>query len=646
MIRLALILSFLIYSCFVFAQNDPVLFTVEGKPVHVSEFDYIYSKNSGKKTDYSIENLQEYLDLYVKFKLKVQKARDLKMDTIPALKQELAGYRKQLAKSYLTDKEVTEQLIREAYERMKKDVELQQILIKINPVANISGQEKTKEKVDMVYNLLKEGKSFESLASKYSQDRFTNTKKGNLGYKTALFPNGFYNLETAAYTTPKGKFSEPIKTKIGYHILKVKDIRDARGEMEVAHILIRKKSQRKQNSTPKLTIDSIYAKLSDGADFSKLARIYSEDKSSAKNGGYIGFFGINKYEKSFEEAAFSLSKDGSFSKPIESSVGWHIIKRISKKPFPTYEEARKTLRAQVQKDGRYKQATNSLVENIKKSNGFKENKKTLKKWIEKVNSSLFKYDWNPKNNPEDVLFSFDGKQYTNEDFISYIQKNARRRIQMEVQGPQNAIKSLYKDFVEHSAIRHEETQLEKKYPEFKALMREYEEGILLFEVTKNNVWDKASKDTIGLRNYYNNHQNNYTWKERAKVKKYNISSTDKRLLKKFARKAKCKSEDWLRNKFGDIFTVSDEIFERGNKEISGMKFRKKTCSDPTINKKSGRATIVSIYEILPSAKKTLKEAKGYVEANYQDQLEREWVSSLKNQYNVVINQGVLKSLVK
>lgn len=646
MSRLALILSFLLYCCFVSAQNDPVLFTVEGVPVHVSEFDYIYSKNSGKNTDYSMESLKEYLDLYVKFKLKVQKAKDLKMDTIPALQQELAGYRKQLAKSYLTDKEVTEQLIKEAYERMKKDVELQQILIKINPVANRSGQEKTKEKADMIYNLLKEGKSFESLASKYSQDRFTNTKKGYLGYKTALFPNNFYNLETAAYETPKGKFSAPVKTEIGYHILKVKNIRDARGEMEVAHILIRKKSQRKQNSNAQLAIDSIYTKLTNGADFSELARLYSEDKSSADKGGYIGFFGINKYEKAFEDTAFGIMKDGSYSQPVESSVGWHIIKRISKKPFPTYEEARKTLRAKVQRDGRYKQATNSLVQNIKKSNDFSENKKVLTKWIEKVNSSIFKYNWNPTFNSEDVLFSFGKKEYTNQDFMNFVQKNARRRIQMEVKGPQNAIKTLYRDFVEHSAIKHEETQLEKKYPEFKALMREYEEGILLFEVTKNNVWDKASKDTVGLRNYYDNHQNNYTWKERAKVKKYTVNSTDKKLLKKFAKKAKCKSPDWLKNKYGDIFTVSDETLERGSKELTGMKFRKKTSSQPSIDEKSGRATIISIYELLPAAKKTLKEAKGYVEANYQDQLEREWVSSLRSQYKVVVDENVLKSLVK
>lgn len=646
MSRFAIILSFVLSCYFANSQSDPVLFTVEGVPVHVSEFDYIYSKNSGKNTDYSEKSLQEYLDLYVKFKLKVQKAKELKMDTIPALKQELAGYRKQLAKSYLTDKEVTEQLIREAYERMKKDVELQQILIKINPIANKSGQEKTKEKVDMIYNQLIQGKSFESLASKYSQDRFSNTKKGYLGYKTALFPKGFYNLETAAYETPIGKFSKPIKTEIGYHILKVKNVREARGEMEVAHILIRKKSQRKQNSDAKLAIDSIYTKLKSGADFSQLARDYSEDKSTAKNGGYIGFFGINKYERVFEDGAFSIKNDGEYSAPIESSVGWHIIKRISKKAFPSFEEARKKLRAQVQRDSRYKQATQSLVQDIKKTNDFKENKETFTKWLEKVNSSLFKYNWKPKNEPTDVLFSFGEKKYTNEDFINYIQKNARRRIQMEVKGPQNAIKTLYDEFVEHSAIKHEETQLEKKYPEFKALMREYEEGILLFEVTKNNVWDKASKDTVGLRKYYDDHKNNYTWKERAKVKRYNINSTDKKLLKKFARKAKCKSEDWLKNKYGDIFSVTEEVYERGSKELAGMKFRKKSNSVPAIDEKSGKATFIAIYDLLPSARKTLKEAKGYVEANYQDKLEKEWVSSLKTQYDVQINQDVLKSLIR
>lgn len=633
-------------TIFVQAQDDPILFTIEDTPIHVSEFDYIYSKNSGQGNDYSLESLEEYLDLYVKFKLKVQKAKELKMDTIVSLQKELDGYRKQLAKSYLTDKEVTERLIRELYERQQYDVELRQILFKVNSNARPAAEKNVEKKAWEVYELIEKGMDFDAAIQKYSEDRFSSKRRGSLGFMTAMFPTGFYEVETAAYSMQPGEISEPVRSKLGYHIVQLVSKRPARGEVEVAHILVRDKIQRKQDTNSKDVIDSVYMKLESGADFAELAREYSEDESSAEKGGYIGFFGINKYEVPFENAAFSLENDGDYSKPIKSKVGWHIIKRISKKEVLPFEDIRINLKNKILRDSRYETATESLVKDIKESANFKENKEIVNTWKESLTDEFFKYNWTPTNTINQVIFNFGDQNYTLAEFQSYTKQNARDRIRMERLGIDGAIEKLYAQFVEDRALKYEESQLENKYPDFKSLMREYEEGILLFEVTKDYVWDKAGQDTTGLKKFFESSRENYMWKERAEVKEYTLTTTDEKVVNKFARKAKRSSDEKLKKKFGEIFTVKDKVYERGSKELSGFPFKAKSVSMPRIDQKSGTTTIRKIVEITPTQYKTLKEARGYVEADYQDKLEREWIKSLRQQYEVEVNEDVLKSLVK
>jgi peptidyl-prolyl cis-trans isomerase SurA len=327
MTRQFLVVLTLVLGCNfqLFAQSDdPVLFTVNNDPVHVSEFEYIYTKTNGEKADFSRKSLREYLNLYVKFKLKVEKAKEMQLDTIQSLQRELEGYRRQLADSYLIDKEVTENLIREAYERTKQDVDISHIVIKAEAGADSIMAYKTAMKV---LSDLKGGASFEKLAEQYSSDKSVTKNKGRIGYVTALFPNGFEKLEAAAYNQPLDEYSQPIRTVAGYHILKVHDRRPARGEVEVAHILIRHpKSQPDKTAItkdPKGLIDSLYIQLQNGANFEELAKAYSQDKRTAEKGGYVGFFGINRYEKPFENGAFGLEKDGDYTthlKPARAGI--------------------------------------------------------------------------------------------------------------------------------------------------------------------------------------------------------------------------------------------------------------------------------------------------------------------------------------
>ncbi|MCB0534894.1 MAG: peptidylprolyl isomerase, partial [Saprospiraceae bacterium] len=327
---------FLLLGTFAQAQpakhsDDPVLFSVKGNPVHVSEFQHIYTKTNQQNADFSEASLKEYLDLYIKFKLKVQKARDMQLDTVPAFQSELDGYRRQLAASYLVDKEVTDKLVREVYEHMKQDVDISHIFVAVDINAPAADSMAAYNRAMRLLKQVQNGASFEQVARDSSDDKSAKTNGGNLGFVTAMLPNGYYNLEKAIYNAKAGALLGPIRTNAGYHVVKVNSFRPARGEVEVAQILIRAGDNEEDNVRKRMQADSVYAQLQRGKGWDEICSRVSEDKMSAEKGGYIGFFGINRYQKSFEDAAFALENDGDISKPVSTTIGWHIIKRISKR---------------------------------------------------------------------------------------------------------------------------------------------------------------------------------------------------------------------------------------------------------------------------------------------------------------------------
>ena len=238
------ILFFFLAVAAVAQSDDPVLFSVEGKEVRQSEFEYIYNKNNAKNADYSRSSLEEYLELYIKFKLKVQRARDMQLDTIPGLMKELAGYRQQLANSYLNDKEVVHRLVEELYTRMQRDIELSHILIGMKKNAGNEDTLEAYNKANTFMDFLHSGTRFEPFAQKNSDDKRSAGKGGYLGYLRAMLPNGFYALENQIYSLKPGEIGGPIRTPLGYHIVKVHGSRESRGEMEAAHLLVRKKAER------------------------------------------------------------------------------------------------------------------------------------------------------------------------------------------------------------------------------------------------------------------------------------------------------------------------------------------------------------------------------------------------------------------
>lgn len=634
-------------------NNDPVLFTVAGKPVNVSEFNYIYSKTNGEKADFSRKSMEEYLDLYIKFKRKVARAREMKLDTIESLQTELAGYRQQLANSYLVDKEVTDQLIRETFYRMQKDVEIAHILVNLDKNALGKDTLEAYRKAIEIKKRLDNGEFFENVARELSEDKSAKDNGGKLGYVTAMLPAGFYELENAIYNTPVTKVSMPVRSDLGYHLIKVLNKRDARGEIEVAHILVRT-AKPEDEAVAKHKIDSLYTELQKGADFSVLVRNSSEDRATTERDGYIGFFGIGQYESSFEDAAFGIASDGAFSKPFKTSVGWHIIKRISKKSMGTFDAEKRRLKGKVQRDARYEVANKALVNKIKLEAGYVENSVNLDKFIAAQGDTFVTYKWRmPAEKSPDVLFSFkNGQKFTVGDFNEYLNNNSRKRLSFQ-ENPniQEAIKSLYADYVKESCIKHEELQLESKHPEFKSLMREYEEGILLFEAMKREVWDKASQDSVGLFEFHKTQIDKYKWDERAEVSLYSLQNEAAEKIDDLRKMAAEKPYAKVLKKFNKkaiIVSVQAFKYEKGkNKELDAIApwaIGKLTETEEDV--RANTRNFIKIEKILPPSVKTLSEARGYVVADYQEFLEKKWLSDLVKNYEVVVNKEVLNSLIK
>jgi len=650
MIRNILIISLVFLITQLSAQvDDPVLFTVHDRPVKVSEFNYIYQKNNGDKADFSKTSLDEYLDLYIKFKLKVAKARQLEYDTIQSLKDELAGYRKQLANAYLVDKEVSKDLVNEAYDRKLQDVKVSHILVSLPERVSQDREAEALDRIYLIKEKLDNGADFGMMAQTLSDDKRSAKSKGDLGWITAILPNGFYDFENALYTLPQGEISQPVRTRIGYHLIKVTNKREARGEINVSHILVRNTKNNRPFKGAAEKADSLYQLVKEGAIFEQLAMQHSDDKTTSKDGGSLGFFGIGMYDLNFEDAAFALRQDGDVSQPIESKLGWHIIRRDAKKDYANEKKMKSRLKSAVSQNDRFAIARKKKIEQIKEEAGFSENVALVNDLTTQLDESFYSYKWVVPEVSDQTLASFGSDaNYTLADFANYCKENGRKRMRYDKEHPiGQAVNEMYALFIDEKTIAYEEANLERKYPDFKSLMREYSEGVLLFEVTKENVWDKASSDTTALKQFFAQHKSNYQWKKRAEISEYNVASTDKKLLREINKRAEKLDPEEVKKsieeEFGLTVFLTTTVYEQDAKQIQHLKW-KKGHHEVLIDKARNDSTVRRINQLFPAAPKTLKESRGYVISDFQDVLESEWVDALRAEFPVNLNEDVLASL--
>jgi peptidyl-prolyl cis-trans isomerase SurA len=633
-----------------FAQEDPVVMEVGNKKVTKSEFLQIYLKNN-PNPKFDKAAIDEYLELFKKFKLKVIEAEAMGYDTIPKLKKELDGYRKTLATPYLVDNKKNESLVKQAYERQKTEIRASHILINVSENATPADTLNAYNRILALKKRIENGEDFQKVAKAKggSEDPSVIQNGGDLGYFTAfqmVFP-----FEEAAYNTPVGKVSEIVRTKFGYHILKVYDTRPARGTMKTAHIMIavgkEDSAEEKENASKK--IQEIYEKALAGENFEELANLYSDDPGSSSKGGVLPAFGTGttmRMVPEFEEAAFALKKDGEISKPLETIYGWHVIKRLEWSDLAPFESVKKELQSKVNRDERSKITQDSFVANLKKEYKYENKAKKGLAWFEKnLDTTYFQGKWRAdKLKSNSVLFVLDGKKFTQQQFAMYLTSNYRA---VKQTNNKDLIQKQFKAWEKAEIIAYEETKLEQKYPEFKALMQEYHDGILLYEVMTDQVWNRASKDTTGLKEYYQANKEKYRWEERADVLVYECYSQ------------KIADEVFAMISKSDTIT-SKHVLEKINKdtelnlkvktnkfEIKNTEFLKNQSLKKGINKPyelNGKFYVLKVNELIPAGVKELNEAKGVITSDYQNELEKRWLDQLAKKYPIKINEAVIYNL--
>lgn len=646
-----LVILGLICSFQLFGQTDPAVMEIDGKKVTKSEFLQIYLKNN-PNPKYDAASMDEYMELFTKFKLKVAEAEALGYDTVPKLKRELEGYRKTLATPYLVDHETNDELVKQAYERSKKEIKASHILILVKENASPADTLRAYTKIAALKKRIEKGEDFETVAKGPggSEDPSVANNGGDLGYFTAF--QMVYQFEEAAYNTPVGKISNIVRTKFGYHILKVIDERPARGTMTAAHIMLAFGSEDGdvERDIIEKKIIGIYDRLVAGENFDELVNLYSEDPGSNNKGGVLPDFGTGTSTRmvpEFEAAAFELKKDGEFSKPVKTQYGWHIIKRISWKPLAEFSDSKKELQNKVNRDERSKITQDSFVAKLKKEYKFKDlSKKNLTWFTKNLDSTYLVGTWKAdKLTSDKPLFTIDGKSYGQQQFANYLIKNFRS-------SPKGSnaeiVATQYKNFQKSEIIALEESKLEAKYPEFKALMQEYHDGILLYEIMTEKVWNKASKDTLGLKAFYESHKSNYTWGNRIDAFVYEVYNKDiANQVYKMLQNDTINSKHVLDkiNKESDLnLKVRTNKFEVEQTDfLKGRTFKKGLNPIYEIN---GKFYIVKVSEIIPSSPKALDEAKGIITSDYQVELEKEWIESLKAKHPIKIYTEVLYNLNK
>ena len=646
-----LIVFGILLSIGVRAQQDPILMEIDGKPVTKSEFLQIYLKNN-TEPKYDKAALDEYMQLFVKFKLKVAEAEALGYDTIPKLSKELEGYRKQLALPYLVDAAKNEELVKEAYDRTKTEVRASHILIRIESNAAPADTLAAYNRIIGLKKRIEKGEDFAAVAKgkNGSEDPSAVNNGGDLGYFNAF--QMVYPFEDKAYNTATGTVSDPFRTRFGYHIIKVTDRRPARGTIKAAHIMVAvpKTATEEEFKNAEKKINEIYSKLSAGAKFEEMAKEFSDDPSSNQKGGELPPFGTGSTTRmvpSFEDAAFSLKNNGDYSMPVRTDYGYHIIKKLEWNDVKSFDDMKKELTNKVNRDERSKKTQDSFVLKLKKDYKYQDKSKKNVKWfVQNLDTNYYVGKWNADALKSDKpLFTLDGQKFGQQDFATFLENNYRA-----VRKDENSatVKSQFKNWEKEAILGYEETKLEGKYPDFKALITEYHDGILLYEVMSDKVWNKAMKDTVGLKEYFEQNRSKYMWGNRIDAIVYEclnqqIADQVTKMIKNDTINSKHVLD--LINKESELnLRVRTNKFD--TEQTSFLKDQNLTIG---INKSymfDGKVYVVKVNEKLAPKNKEFSEAKGATTSDYQNYLEKTWLEELNKKHAVKIYDTVLYSVGK
>ena len=641
-------------------QNDKTLLVIENQKVPVSEFLDIYTKNN-KNVDYSKASIDEYLDLFINYKLKLMEIQRLRLDTQKNFINEFQKYRDQLAQSYLIDKNTVDKLLNEAYNRIQNDVRVSHILVKLSPYANPKDTLKAYNKALEIRKKLLNGADFAKLAIEMSDDnsaRDQNTADGrlipgnggDLGYFNVF--NMLYDFETAAYNLNVGDISLPVRTPVGYHIIKLTEKHPAIYRFKIAHILLMypPNATTQDKESIKAKADSIYKEILSGADFAELANLHSEDKGSANKGGELPWLTPFRLVPSFVQPIYN-HKPGDYIPPVETFYGWHIIKLIDKQSPPDFASVKQELLTKLYKDSRYLLAQKKIADSLKQIYKIQYDKKLLVNIAKSINKdSLVKRSFKESQIPnlDHILVKIDDHSIYIKDFATYIKKN--QSLFTNTDDIQIFVNKMFDNFLNDKILEIEKENLEKKNPKFAAQINDYKEGILIFNLMDQNVWSKAMQDTAGLKAYYETIKNKYLTDEKAKIGIFKtndakIAQKVQKTLQKNIQKSQLNPNLILSkiNKKNNVVSYDSMTIETKKLADIGLE---KTVNAILSKENNNSYEIYWLQSIIAPQPKSLDEVRGLVISEYQTYLEKQWINELRNRYHWQVNDEVLKSLYK
>ena len=620
-------LFFLFFFVQIQAQNaKEILFTIDKEPVYTSEFLKIFNKNRAIVEEENKKSIEEYLELYINYKLKLKEAYGLSLDTVSSYKKELEKYRSQLVAPYLKDSKVTDALLQEAYDRIKTEVRASHILVRLNPKASPQDTLKAYNKIVEARNKVLNGASFEAIAKQYSEDPSAQQNGGDLGYFSAF--GMVYPFENAAYNVKHGDISMPFKTSFGYHIVSVTDKRKSKGEVEVAHIMIKNDTANTQYAERQ--INEVYSKLQQGGAFDFLAKQYSDDKASAIRGGKLRKFSAGKMLKSFSDVAFALENENDISKPFKTIYGWHIVQLIKKHPIKTFDELKEGLIKRIENSERASIVGKSIANRLKNEYRIELNENIYRAFL--VNDTVY-----TSKNKNNAIFSINGNEIKLGQLLDY--SNTQR---------EKSLGDIYNSFLDIQVINYYKDNLENTDPNFAFTMQEYRDGLLLFDLLQDKIWSRSEKDTIALNEFFNKNRQNYVWKERADLIIGTCTDSIKAALVKNYLEAN-KNIDEIKELVNKGATIN-VLFSKGILELGSDKLPKEFIFSKGVSKvytdDSSHFVIVKVNKIISPAQKELNEAKGKVINDFQEYLEKQWIVELKSRYKVKVKKAELKRIIK
>lgn len=625
------------------------LFTYGNKAVDKEEFLRAYNKNKTPVADKE-KALREYLDLYIKFKLKVNAAFDQKLDTLPQLLYDAQSFRSQIEDSYLNNEKAVNDLLAEAFNRSQKDLHVLHFFVPVDNSLKPDDTLKAYKAISDLYTSLNAGKTgYEKLIEAAAPVQI---KYADFGFITVFsLP---YEYENVVYGLRNGQVNKPYRSKNGWHVFKIIDERAAVGKWKIAQILlsIPPNAQEAEKKLLEKRADSIYQLLQQGADFGMMARQFSDDKLTYGNNGELPEFGSGKYDPSFEKEVFKLSRDGEIGQPFLTDYGYHIVKRLSHSPVSSDKNDQAfifDLRQKLQQDPRINIAKNLFIKEVLKQINFKKTGAVTE-------ADLFRYAdiviANPSSETSNTvlfpisnktIYSFANAKVTGKDWLDFI-RTYKANSEL-YQGENNT--ALVEKFISSTAMDYYKKHLEDYNTEFRYQMQEFKEGNVLFEIMERNIWGKAASDTTGLIKYYNENRNKYQWAASADIILFNCFNKS---IAEASSEALTKGKDWKKIVEDGNNTIQADS---GRFEISQIPFsidaesRAGIITKIVVNQQDETAAFAKIIKLYNAGlQRSFDEARGLVINDYQNVLEERWITELKKKYPVKINETVFSSMLK